>query len=535
MYQAQQHLSHEEAKTEEYSQETAHVIANVMCHWNNVCQHLDDKMLMMFIQTYSLNKGIKKFGQKGMDAATKEMKQLHNRTVFEGIKIQDMTPLERKRAMESLLFLVEKRDGKIKARTCANGSTQREYIEREDATSPTAATDAILITGVLDAKQHRDVMTNDVPNAFVQTPIPQDGEKFIMKIRGKLVDMLVEISPETYEPFIVYEGNKRVLYVRMLRALYGMLVSSILYYKKFRKDIEGIGFTVNPYDPCVANRMVGTKQHTVTWHVDDLKSSHVDPKVNDEFYEWLEATYGSDELGHVTTTRGLYHDYLAMRLDYSTPGVLKVDMRDYVSMMLDEFPYKLQGNVQVPWSEKLFKVDETSKKLEDTRRETFHSFVMKAMFLCKRGRSDIQPAISFLASRVTNPNEGDWKKLLRVMLFLKTTREDLLALEADDTQTLKWYIDAAFAVHGDMKSHTGSTFSLGKGMIVSDSTKQKVNSRSSTEAELIAVDDRISKILWTKRFIESQGFKVKLNIIYQDNTSSMQLENNGKASSGKRT
>ena len=95
-----------------------------------------------------------------------------------------------------------------------------------------------------------------------------------------------------------------------------MLVSSILYYKKFRNDIEGIGFTVNPYNPCVANWMVGTKQHTVTWHVDDLKSSHVDPKVNDEFYKWLEATYGSNELGHVTTTRGLYHSYLAMKLDF---------------------------------------------------------------------------------------------------------------------------------------------------------------------------------------------------------------------------
>jgi hypothetical protein len=321
----------------------------------------------------------------------------------------------------------------------------------------------------------------------------------------------------------------------MLRALYGMLVLSILYYKKFRADIEGIGFIVNPYDPCVANRDVKNKQHTVTWHVDDLKSSHIDPTVNDTFYEWLEATYGSEELGHVTTTRGKYHDYLAMKLDYSTPGVLTVDMIEYIESMITEFPYELKGSVHVPWSDKLFKVDNTQKNLETKRRETFHSFVMKSMFLCKRGRSDIQPAISFLASRVLEPNEGDWKKLLRVMLFLKTTKKDLLVLEADDTQTLKWYIDAAFAVHGDMKSHTGSTFSLGKGMIVSDSTKQKVNSRSSTQAELIAVDDRIGKVLWTKRFIEAQGFEVKLNIVYQDNTSTMKLENNGKASSGKRT
>jgi hypothetical protein len=177
MYQAQQHLSTEKATVEEYSQETAQVIATVMGHWNNICRQFDETTLAMFIQTYSLNKGIKKFGQKGKDAAIKELKQLHNRTVFEGIKIKDMTPLERKRAMESLLFLVEKRNGKIKARTCANGSTQREYIDREDATSPTAATEAILITGVIDAKQRRDIMTNDVPNTFVQTPIPHKMEK----------------------------------------------------------------------------------------------------------------------------------------------------------------------------------------------------------------------------------------------------------------------------------------------------------------------------------------------------------------------
>jgi hypothetical protein len=128
----------------------------------------------------------------------------------------------------------------------------------------------------------------------------------------------------------------------MLRALYGMLVASILYYKKFCKDIEGIGFHVNPYNPCVANRQVKGKQHqTVTWHVDDLKSSHVYLEVKDKFYEWLETTYGLEELGHVTTTRGPIHEYLAMKLDYSTPGVLKVDMTEYIDTMQADFPYKL--------------------------------------------------------------------------------------------------------------------------------------------------------------------------------------------------
>ena len=155
--------------------------------------------------------------------------------------------------------------------------------------------------------------------------------------------------------------------------------------------------------------------------------------------------------------------------------------------------------------------------------------------MCKRARSDVQPAFAFLATRVNEANEGDWNKLIRVLTFLKCTIDDVLSLEADDTGILKWYVDLAFAVHADKKSQTGSAFSLGKGSILSDSTKQKVNTRSSRESEMVGADDRISKIMWSKRFIEHQGFYVKLNIIYQDNTSTIKLEQNGKSSSGKRT
>lgn len=80
--------------------------------------------------------------------------------------------------------------------------------------------------------------------------------------------------------------------------LKGMLKSSLLYYQKFRKDIESIGFVVNPYDSCVASRTIKGSQQTITWHVDDVKSSHIDPAVNDEFAQWCEDQYGSKVLGH---------------------------------------------------------------------------------------------------------------------------------------------------------------------------------------------------------------------------------------------
>ena len=122
-----------------------------------------------------------------------------------------------------------------------------------------------------------------------------------------------------------------------------------------------------------------------------------------------------------------------------------------------------------------------------------------------------------------------------MMRFLYQTREDCLTLSADSSNVIKWSLDAAFAVHPDMKSHTGATMMLWKGAITSVSTKQKMNTRSSTEAELVSGDDIISKVMWTKLFLQAQDYEIKDNVIYRDNTSTMRLEINGKASSGKQT
>ena len=86
-----------------------------------------------------------------------------------------------------------------------------------------------------------------------------------------------------YKKYVQYEGKKNILYIRIIKALCGMLVSSTFYYKNFRKDIEAIGFKVNPYGICVANLMKRGKQKTITWHVDDLKYRNVYPKVNENF------------------------------------------------------------------------------------------------------------------------------------------------------------------------------------------------------------------------------------------------------------
>ena len=113
-----------------------------------------------------------------------------------------------------------------------------------------------------------------------------------MKITGVLVDMLVQLNPELYGLAVVYEKNRNVLYVQVLRGIYGMLQSALLWYKKFHRELEAEGFKFNPYDPCVANHKKKGKQHTICFHVDDLKSSHKDKRVNDKFAKWLNEKYG---------------------------------------------------------------------------------------------------------------------------------------------------------------------------------------------------------------------------------------------------
>ena len=233
--------------------------------------------------------------------------------------------------------------------------------------------------------------------------------------------------------------------------------------------------------------------------------------------------------------RGKEHTYLGMKLVFDDNKGIKIDMKDYVMEMINDYPDELNGKSKTPANEKLFKVNEKSQKLTKEKAELFHTMVAKGLFLSKRSRPDIQMTIAFLCTRVREPTMEDWYKLHHLLDYLKRTKDECLILKMDNTGTIKWYIDVAYAVHPDMRSHTGAVMTLGKGAVVSISSKQKVNARSSTEAELIGIDDIISNVLWAKLFMQHQGIEIKHNIVYQDNKSTILLAENGQLSAGKRS
>jgi hypothetical protein len=518
----------------EYTIEQAQIMAHFIRNANN---KVDNGKTVCFGQQYMLKQGLKKFGESGREATKKEIGQLHERVCFEPISVKDMTKSERMKAMVALLFLTEKRDKSVKARMVYNGKPTREWHDKNASASPTASLESIVLTCGIAAKEKRDVMSADVPNAFIQAlmPIPEKGDdRVIMKITGVLVDLLIEIDSSTYGPYVVYEKGRKVLYVRVLRAIYGMLIAALLWYKTFRKDLEEQGFKFNPYDPCVANRLVRGKQHTILFHVDDLLSTHESTKENDWFLKWLNEKYGN--FGKVVATRGKTHDYLGMTLDFSREGKVKIDMVDYVEKMIDTFPVKLKATetAKTPAADNIYS-KKSSKKLSKEKAEIFHTWVAKGLFLSKRGRLDIQPAIAGLTTRVKDPGENDWNDLVRLMKYLNGTRKMTRTLSIDNLKVVKWLVDASFATHVDFRSHTGAVMKMGIGVIDSMSRKQKLNTRSSTEAELVGVDDAATMILWTKHFMEAQGYSIERNVLYQDNKSAILLETNGQRSAGKRS
>jgi hypothetical protein len=475
----------------------------------------------------SAREGLRRFGDKAADALISEWKQLDEKKVFHGVHFKDTSYEQRSKALRLVQLIKQKRCGKIKGRTCADGRKQKEYIKEEDSTSPTVSTEALLLTLMIDANEHRDVATADVPGAFLHSDM--DEETFVV-VDGALVDLLIQSNNKYAEYIHITKEGKKLVFLKLDKALYGTVKAARLFFENLSGKLSEYGFESNPYDMCIMNKMINNKQCTVAWHVDDLKISHADSKVVDELLEYLSSIYGE-----LSITRGDRHTYVGMDFYFPGDGTVKIDMSTYLKEALDEFPDTVDKLVTSPASNHIFDVDPTATPLNEERRELLHHLVAKLLFVSTRARPDIHLPISFLTSRVSKADTDDWKKLQRLMQYIHHTIDLQLTLSASNMSVVKWWVDVAYGVRSDYKSQTGRTMSLGKGTIMSHSTKQKLNTKSSTESELVGASDSVPQIVWTNYFLTAQGYALNDTILFQDNTSAISMETNGKLSSGKQT
>ncbi len=363
---------------------------------------------------YPLEAGIKRFGKEGETAVTKELNQFNTYGVFEPQHAQDLLDDDKKKVLLSLIFLRQKKNGTVKVRSCANGNPQREHIAKEEAAAPTVVLDSVFLTSTIDAKENREVVTIDIPGAFLHA---DNNDYVIMKMVGTLAELMVKTNPKMCRQYIVLEKGRSVLYLQLQKTLYGMMKSALLFYRKLVSELKKMGFEIKPYDPCIANKMVNGTQMTIRWPVDDLMMSHVSRDKIMKIVQEIKNIYGEN----LTKNVGKVHDYLGMTFDFSFTKEVKVNMWDYLRKVIKEFPEEITGVCGTLAGDCLFKVRDDGKKLNEEQAEAFHHTVYQLLFTANRARQDIQTVVSFLTTRVKDPDEDDWKKLVCVLKYLNGT------------------------------------------------------------------------------------------------------------------
>ena len=270
--------------------------------------------------------------------------------------------------------------------------------------------------------------------------------------------------------------------------------------------------------------MASSNQITICVHVDDLLMICIDRKVTNSEIEKLEEIFGS-----LSVSYGKMQNYLGMVFDFTTEGTVAIEMKNYIEDLLEHTETKTSA--PTPAEMKLFDVNCKNELLSDVERAKFHTVVAKLLYLAKRARPDILLATSYLTTRVTRATEGDLEKLSMCLEYLKGSKDITLRLNGRDYDTVTVYVDASYGTLADRKPHTGTVLNSGRAFICEYSRKQRINTKSSCEAEPDGVSDGVNPAIGVMNFMINQGYEARPVTLMQDNKSTIKMIESGKSNS----
>lgn len=476
----------------------------------------------------SVDKAIKSFGKKAVNSIVKELTSIHTKGVFKQVRYRDLTMADKRKIIRGSMFLKEKYLStgafeKLKARFVAGGDRQdRSLYDASETSAPTVSLQAVYIVITIAGCEGRIVYTMDVGTAYLNADMKK---RVLLRVGKGLAGYLVDIAPTEY----ILEGDQSII-VELQKALYGCVESACLWNEMLTASLIAMGFTANVRDPCVFNMIRNNCQVTVCVYVDDILCTSKARSNCEWVYQQL-----VEEYKEVSITRGTTHSYLGQTMDFTTAGEVRVSMDGYIEDMLKA--YEITGERSTPGGVDLYEVDTELPLLDGIELQQLRSRTMKLLYLVQRVCPEALTQVSFLTTRVTKGTSQDIKKLLHVLKYINANKLQYITLKMALTEggiaNIFAFVDASFAVHVDMKSHTGMVLSLGYGCIYTMSKKQTLVTKSSTEAELVAVSDAIPQIVWTRDFMVSQGLTVAPTVLYQDNMSTIALILKGRSTSGR--
>lgn len=217
-----------------------------------------------------------------------------------------------------------------------------------------------------------------------------------------MAELLAKIVPDVHQKYIHHNRGQLYFYCKLNVALYRTLKATLLFWQKLTASLKMRGFIINPYNWCIINKTIDGSQCTILWHVDDLKISHRSSTVIDEIVTSIKEEHGKTD--EMTARRVKIHDYLGMTLDFSLLGKFIIDKKNYINKIIKDLPDELGGSKTTHVSYHLFKTRHGATKLSKHDSEQFQHVTAQLLFLCKIGQPDIHTAVSFLCTRVKQPD-----------------------------------------------------------------------------------------------------------------------------------
>ena len=474
---------------------------------------------MHVINHLTLRQAENEHGDKALAAIDAELRQLLDKGVFLPVQPQDG-----KGAISSSMFLKAKYkpDGsfdKLKARLVANGSQQDASLF-ENNSSPTVSITALFASLAVGAADNCHASVFDIGGAYLNAELP---DKVVMRLDRKLASAMCRIQPS----FTRYVSPKSgSLLVQLLKALYGLKQSGKLWYDLLTEVLLRLGYVRNEYDACVFYKRDDLGLTVLLLYVDDILLLSPSKREADRLHKAL-----SKKFEEVKRQDGPSVSFLGMSLSFETDQVC-LSMRGYETDLMNALGEKPPKHAISPSTADLFEIGD-SPLLNAADQARFHTLVAKCLYLAKRTRGDILTAVAYLTTRVQEPTERDKDKLIRLIRYVSSTVGQELVLSSSKPCQVIGMIDASYALHPDARSHTGLVITLGVGAIVCMSSKQKIVTKSSTEAELIGLTDKIGDVIWVGSYLACMGQFEGPVVIGHDNKSALSLCSKGSA--GERT
>ena len=484
-----------------------------------------DAKLGKFVGYTNIEQQIKSIGIKAEEAVENELKQLIEKKVFKPIH-KDQIPKNIQTGKQNILlnktFIKVKRDETVKGRTVLRGDLQNKkvYDILKDLSSATIKHESIMLILSNAINKNKIIVTADIVGAYLNADIKKD---IYMKFNNYESKILCKLDKKLKE-YLNKDDN--CIYVKLLKALYGGVESAKLFFEFLQNILLNYGFKNNNYDQCVYHLVdENKKEMSIGIHVDDLIITSDDDNAIKKFLKYLKS-----KVFDIKIHQGNQHNYLGMNIK-NCNDYLEIEMISTIKSIIDD--WGITKKSKIPADEDFFQNSINSKLLDTQKKDKFHTFVARILYVARLARPDILGYISYLTTIVNKPSEGDEEKLKKLIGYLLFTLNLTYKISKhsrnkDNSIDINVYIDSSHGLHADMRGRTGIIIKLGKATIFARSIKQKYNSKSSAETELYGVSEEISQAIWTKYWLQDMGEKVNKINLFLDNKSTIIMILTGK-------